>query len=36
MVDVNEPISRGFSISLRFFQLGLELMIAQFVSKISN
>lgn len=36
MVDVNEPISRGFSISLRFFQLGLELMIAQFVSKIAN
>jgi hypothetical protein len=36
MVDVNEPLSRAFSISLRFFQLGLELMIAQFISKISN
>jgi hypothetical protein len=36
MVDVNEPISRAFSINLRFFQLGLQLMIAQFISKISN
>lgn len=36
MVDVNEPISRAFSINLRFLQLGLQLMIAQFISKISN
>ena len=36
MVDVNEPLSRAFSISLRFFQLGLQLMISQFVSKIGN
>jgi|LakMenEpi03Aug12_release.lakeMendotaPanAssembly.Ray.scaffolds.fasta_scaffold79201_3 hypothetical protein len=36
MVDVNEPISRAFCISLRFLQLGLSLMIAQFVSKIAN
>jgi hypothetical protein len=36
MVDVNQPISRAFCISLRFLQLGLSLMIAQFISKIDN
>lgn len=36
MVDVNEPLSRAFSISLRFFQFGLQLMVAQFISKIVN
>lgn len=36
MVDVNDAISRGFTICLRYFHLGLQLMIAQFISKIQN
>lgn len=36
MVDVNEPISRAFSISLRFFQFGTQLLVSQLISKISN
>lgn len=36
MVDVNEPISRAFTIGLRFLQLGLQILIGQLISKISN
>lgn len=36
MVNVNEPISRAFSINLRFLQLGLQLLISQLISKIAN
>jgi hypothetical protein len=36
MVDVNEPLSRAFTINLRFLQLGLQLMLAQLISKIAN
>lgn len=36
MVDVNEPVSRAFSVSLRFLQLGLQLLTAQLISRISS
>ena len=35
-VDINEPKSRAFNIFLRFFQLGLHLVIAMWVTKIGE
>lgn len=35
-MDISEPITRSFNISLRFFHLGLQLLVSQLISKINN
>ena len=35
-VDVSEPRSRSFTLFLRFFHLGINLLVAQLISKIQN